>query len=125
MQRSVQGERDAAAGIEAHVEGAVLVAAVQALNGAEFPIRQTLLAIWRRALHSVAHREGALGLAADRHAPEPSGIVRDGLAGVVRRQRVVWDLLNLFRLGDQGRLVEEWVRTDYRSFLRQLGAPGK
>jgi hypothetical protein len=103
----------------------VLVAAVQALNGAEFPIRQTLLAIWRRALHSVAHREGALGLAVDRHAPEPSGIVCDGLAGVVRRQRVVWDLLNLFRLGDQGRLVEEWVRTDYRSFLRQLGAPGK
>jgi hypothetical protein len=23
------------------------------------------------------------------------------------------------------RLVEEWVRTDYRSFLRQLGAEGK
>jgi predicted ester cyclase len=40
-------------------------------------------------------------------------------------QRVVWDLLNIFRFDDQGRLVEEWVRTDYRSFLRQLGAPGK
>lgn len=39
-------------------------------------------------------------------------------------QRVVWDLLNIFRVDDQGRLVEEWVRTDYRSFLRQLGAPG-
>jgi len=37
-------------------------------------------------------------------------------------QRVVWDLLNIFRFDDQGRLVEEWVRTDYRSFLRQLGA---
>jgi predicted ester cyclase len=35
-------------------------------------------------------------------------------------QRVVWDLQNIFRLDDQGRLVEEWVRTDYRSFLRQL-----
>jgi hypothetical protein len=23
-------------------------------------------------------------------------------------------------LTDKGRLVEEWVRTDYRSFLRQL-----
>jgi len=40
-------------------------------------------------------------------------------------QRVVWDLLNIFRFDDQGRLVEEWVRTDYRSFLRQLGAQGK
>jgi predicted ester cyclase len=40
-------------------------------------------------------------------------------------ERVIWDLLNLFRLDDQGRLVEEWVRTDNRSFLRQLGAQGK
>jgi predicted ester cyclase len=38
--------------------------------------------------------------------------------------RVVWDLLNLFTFDDEGRLVEEHVRTDYRSFLRQLGAPG-
>jgi len=40
-------------------------------------------------------------------------------------QRVVWDLANIFRFDDQGRIIEEWVRTDYRSFLRQLGAPGK
>jgi predicted ester cyclase len=39
--------------------------------------------------------------------------------------RVVWDLSNIFRFDDQGRLVEEWVRTDYRSFLLQLGAPGR
>ena len=39
-------------------------------------------------------------------------------------RRVVWDLLNIFRFDDHGRLVEEWVRTDYRSFLRQLGAQG-
>jgi|SRR6185437_15330361 len=39
--------------------------------------------------------------------------------------RVVWDLSNIFRFDDQGRLVEEWVRTDYRSFLVQLGAPGR
>lgn len=37
-------------------------------------------------------------------------------------QRVVLDLMNIFRLDNQGRLVEEWVRTDNRSFLRQLGA---
>ena len=40
-------------------------------------------------------------------------------------QRVVWDLSNIFRFDDQGRLVEEWVRTDSRDFLRQLGVPGK
>jgi predicted ester cyclase len=39
--------------------------------------------------------------------------------------RVVWDLSNIFRFDDHGRLVEEWVRTDYRSFLRQLGAQGR
>jgi hypothetical protein len=37
--------------------------------------------------------------------------------------RVVMDLMNIFRLDDEGRLVEEYVRTDYRSFLRQLGSP--
>jgi predicted ester cyclase len=40
-------------------------------------------------------------------------------------QKVVWDLINIFRFDDQGRLVEEWVRTDYRSFVRQLGAEGR
>jgi predicted ester cyclase len=40
-------------------------------------------------------------------------------------QRVVWDLMNIFWFDEQGRLVEEWVRTDYRSFLRQLGAQGQ
>jgi hypothetical protein len=34
-------------------------------------------------------------------------------------------LLNIFRFDDQDRLAEEWVRTDNRSVLRQLGAPEK
>ena len=38
--------------------------------------------------------------------------------------RVVWELLNLFRFDDAGRLVEEFVMTDNRSVLRQLGAAG-
>jgi hypothetical protein len=38
---------------------------------------------------------------------------------------MVMDLSNIFRFDDQGRLVEEWVRTDYRSLLRQLGAQGR
>lgn len=37
-------------------------------------------------------------------------------------RRVVWDLINIFRFDDQARIIEEWVRTDNRSFLRQLDA---
>jgi predicted ester cyclase len=36
-------------------------------------------------------------------------------------ERVIWDLINIFRFDDEGRLVDEFVRTDNRSFLRQLG----
>ncbi|AOS61904.1 ester cyclase [Actinoalloteichus hymeniacidonis] len=38
--------------------------------------------------------------------------------------RVVMDLINIFRFDDRGRLIEEFVRFDNRSFLRQLGAEG-
>lgn len=38
---------------------------------------------------------------------------------------VKWDLINIFIFDDDGRLVEEHVRTDYRTFLRQLGAEGR
>jgi predicted ester cyclase len=37
-------------------------------------------------------------------------------------RRVVFDLINIFRFDDRGRLVEEWVSTDNRSLLRQLGS---
>ncbi|WP_207934760.1 ester cyclase [Actinomadura sp. KC06] len=37
-------------------------------------------------------------------------------------ERVVFDLINIFRFDDQGRLLEEWVRTDNRALLRQLTA---
>ena len=37
-------------------------------------------------------------------------------------KRVVFDLSNIFLFDDQGRMVEEWVRLDNRSLLRQLGA---
>ncbi|WP_262413751.1 ester cyclase [Actinacidiphila acidipaludis] len=40
-------------------------------------------------------------------------------------RRVVFDLINIFRFDDAGRLVDEWVRTDNRSLLRQLGAEGR
>ena len=37
-------------------------------------------------------------------------------------QRVQWELINIFRYSDEGRLVEEWVQTDTYDFLRQLGS---
>ncbi|MFI0486224.1 ester cyclase [Actinomadura sp. 9N215] len=40
-------------------------------------------------------------------------------------ERVVFDLINIFRFDDRGRLVEEWVSTDNRALLRRLGAEGR
>ncbi|MBL7255766.1 ester cyclase [Paractinoplanes lichenicola] len=37
-------------------------------------------------------------------------------------KRVVWDLSNIFRMDDQGRIAEEWVRFDNRALLNQLKA---
>jgi predicted ester cyclase len=39
-------------------------------------------------------------------------------------QQVEWELINIFRYTDEGRLIEEWVQTDTYDFLRQLGAVG-
>jgi predicted ester cyclase len=39
-------------------------------------------------------------------------------------QQVQWELINIFRYTDDGRLVEEWVQTDTYDLLRQLGAVG-
>jgi predicted ester cyclase len=39
--------------------------------------------------------------------------------------QVVFELTNIFRYDGQGRLAEEWVQTDNRSRLRQLGAEGR
>jgi predicted ester cyclase len=40
-------------------------------------------------------------------------------------RRVAFELMNIFRYDEQGRLAEEWVQTDNRSRLRQLGAEGR
>ena len=37
-------------------------------------------------------------------------------------QQVQWELINIFRYTDEGRLLEEWVQTDTYEFLRQLSA---
>ena len=37
-------------------------------------------------------------------------------------QHVVFELINIFRYDDEGRIEDEYVQTDNRSVLRQLGA---
>jgi predicted ester cyclase len=37
------------------------------------------------------------------------------------RQHLEWEVIGTFRYGDEGLLAEEWVQTDYRSFLSKLG----
>jgi predicted ester cyclase len=37
-------------------------------------------------------------------------------------QHIQWEVMNLFRYNDEGRLAEEWAQYDYRSFLQKLGA---
>ena len=36
-------------------------------------------------------------------------------------QHLEWEVIGIFRYDDAGRLAEEWVQTDYRSFLTKLG----
>jgi predicted ester cyclase len=36
-------------------------------------------------------------------------------------QHLDWEVIGTFRYDDDGRLAEEWVQTDYRSFLTKLG----
>ncbi|MGO9874889.1 MAG: ester cyclase [Acidimicrobiia bacterium] len=48
-----------------------------------------------------------------------------GRAAAPNGQRVTFELTNIFRYDDEGRLAEEWIQTDNRSVLRQLGAEGR
>ncbi len=36
-------------------------------------------------------------------------------------EHLEWEVIGIFRYDDDGRLAEEWVQTDYRSFLTKLG----
>jgi predicted ester cyclase len=37
-------------------------------------------------------------------------------------RRIMFDLINIFQMDDEGRLIHEYVRTDNRSFLEKLTA---
>lgn len=36
-------------------------------------------------------------------------------------KHIEWEVIGTFRYDDESRLAEEWVQTDYRSFLTKLG----
>ena len=36
-------------------------------------------------------------------------------------EHLEWEVIGTFRYDDNGRLAEEWLQTDYRSFLAKLG----
>jgi predicted ester cyclase len=36
-------------------------------------------------------------------------------------RRVEWEVMNIFRYDEQGRLAEEWLQTDFNTFLEKLG----
>jgi predicted ester cyclase len=40
-------------------------------------------------------------------------------------QHLEWEVIGIFRYDDEGRLAEEWIQTDYRSFLTKLGVTAK
>jgi predicted ester cyclase len=40
-------------------------------------------------------------------------------------QQLEWEVIGTFSYHDDGRLAEEWVQTDYRSFLTKLGVTMK
>jgi predicted ester cyclase len=39
--------------------------------------------------------------------------------------RIIFDLINIFQMDDDGRLIEEYVRADNRSLLEHLRAPAR
>jgi len=52
-----------------------------------------------------------------------SGVLKYSPIGPVEPtgQHVEWEVIGTFRYDESGRLAEEWVQTDYRSFLTKLG----
>ena len=67
--------------------------------------------------------DGRFLAARDTFAGDFTGVFTSSPIGPVEPtgQRVEWEAINTFRYDDDGRLAEEWVQTDYRSFLAKLG----
>ncbi len=61
-------------------------------------------------LPSIPERQGASLLTYSPAGPvDPTG------------DHLEWEVIGTFGYHDDGRLAEEWVQTDYRSFLTRLG----
>jgi predicted ester cyclase len=56
-----------------------------------------------------------------------TGVFTDSPIGPVEPtgQHFEWEVMGIFQYDDEGRLAEEWVQTDYRSFLTKLGVTTK
>jgi predicted ester cyclase len=67
--------------------------------------------------------DGRFLAARDTFAGDFTGVFTSSPIGPVEPtgQHVEWEVMNTFRYDDDGRLAEEWVQTDYRSFLAKLG----
>ena len=67
--------------------------------------------------------DGRFLAARDTFAGDFTGVFTHSPVGPVEPtgQHVEWEVMNTFRYDHDGRLAEEWVQTDYRSFLAKLG----
>ena len=54
-------------------------------------------------------------------SPLARGLIAIGEPVGPTGQHAEWEVIHTFRYDDDGRLAEEWVQTDYRSFLAKLG----
>ncbi|MFJ8863975.1 ester cyclase [Streptomyces sp. NPDC102451] len=98
----------------------------------DFPGLTAYFASVREAFDDRSIRRGIVVVGSDRMACQTwieGTFVREFVQSPVgpvppNGQRVVFDLLNIFRIDERGRFVEEWARVDNGNLLRQLGAVG-
>jgi predicted ester cyclase len=67
--------------------------------------------------------DGSFLAARTRFSGEFSDIFPNSPIGPVEStgKHIEWEVIGTFRYDHDGRLAEEWVQTDYRSFLSKLG----
>ena len=67
--------------------------------------------------------DGSFLAARTKFSGDFTGVFTYSPIGVVEPtgEHVEWEVIGIFRYDEDGRLAEEWVQTDYRSFLTKLG----
>jgi hypothetical protein len=92
-----------------------------------FPYSDRIVDLGAVDLARVSNRAAPLLVEISRPWPpnEANALNLDSGASVEPNGRQVqWELINIFRCADEGRVFEEWVQTDTYDFLRQIGAFG-